>query len=321
VRPGYSPALERIVMRALAQKPEERYQSARELQVDLEAFVHDERIRVSPAALAEWMEQNFGPKQEIWHTLPQPADAQATGGGREATAATKLTSRPDVINGIPFAEIMGVSLPIEVSAPVRPRRAGWLWPLSAIVLLALSGGAWWLTRGLRGGPPVAAAPSQVVLVAEQGNVAVERAAPAPAPAEAPAPPSPAPSTTPVSAAAAPSPAPAPVAPHPKRSAEASGAPRGESFSATFAHREGDIRRCFLTHTDGAAATEISLRFDVERDGHVAALAVLPASVGTSPLGACLAAVGKSTVFPRQSAPLTFRIPLTVQREPAGKSGP
>src|SRR5262245_23174009 len=39
VRPGYPSALERVVMKALAKKKDERYQSAREMQGELEAFV------------------------------------------------------------------------------------------------------------------------------------------------------------------------------------------------------------------------------------------------------------------------------------------
>ena len=62
VRAGYPARLERIVMKALAKKREERYQSAREMQADLEAFVRDERIPVSQIALAEWMERLFADK-------------------------------------------------------------------------------------------------------------------------------------------------------------------------------------------------------------------------------------------------------------------
>src|SRR6185369_4355542 len=89
--PGYPAALERIVLRSLARAPEDRYQSARELQLELEAFVHEERIRLSPAALAEWMEKTFGPKQEIWHSLPAPPPAPAEPSvPREGTARTKV---------------------------------------------------------------------------------------------------------------------------------------------------------------------------------------------------------------------------------------
>jgi hypothetical protein len=162
----------------------------------------------------------------------------------------------------------------------------------------------------------------VVLVAERGNVAVENGAPVtpPAPtAVAPtAPPPPVAPARPPPVAAAAAAAPSPRA---KRASEPSGGAHPASFSATFGRRENDIRRCFVDHPDATGTTEISLRFSVEQDGHVGALAVLPASVAGSSLGACLAAVGKSTVFSKQAAPLTFRIPLTVQRETAGKSGP
>src|SRR5262249_8209170 len=47
VRPGYPPALEAIVMRALEKRREDRYQSAREMQADLEEFVREERLPVS----------------------------------------------------------------------------------------------------------------------------------------------------------------------------------------------------------------------------------------------------------------------------------
>ena len=66
----------------------------------------------------------------------------------------------------------------------------------------------------------------------------------------------------------------------------------------------------------AGVGEVSLRFDVERDGHVSAVKVLPAAIADAPLGACLTKVGKSTVFSPRAAPLTFRIPLTVQLQGA-----
>jgi serine/threonine protein kinase len=59
IKPDYPKALEQIVMRALAKKRDERYQSARELQADLEDFVREERIAVSPVSLARWMQLLF----------------------------------------------------------------------------------------------------------------------------------------------------------------------------------------------------------------------------------------------------------------------
>jgi len=59
---GYPPALETIVMRALEKDREKRYQSAREMQADIEAFVRDARLPVSSIALAEFMKGLFEEK-------------------------------------------------------------------------------------------------------------------------------------------------------------------------------------------------------------------------------------------------------------------
>jgi eukaryotic-like serine/threonine-protein kinase len=62
IRAGYPPELEAIVMRALAKDRNERYQSARDMQAALEAFVRRERIPVSNIALTEFMQNLFEEK-------------------------------------------------------------------------------------------------------------------------------------------------------------------------------------------------------------------------------------------------------------------
>ncbi|MFI5290963.1 MAG: serine/threonine protein kinase, partial [Polyangia bacterium] len=64
--PGYPPALEKIVLRALEKERDKRFQTARELQAELEALVREGRLYVSPIALQQFMEQVFGPKIEAW---------------------------------------------------------------------------------------------------------------------------------------------------------------------------------------------------------------------------------------------------------------
>jgi serine/threonine-protein kinase len=78
VRPGYPAALERVVMKALAKKREDRYQSAREMQGDLEAFVREERMPVSQVSLTRWMQSLFEEKlaqqKEALQDIKQLAD-------------------------------------------------------------------------------------------------------------------------------------------------------------------------------------------------------------------------------------------------------
>ena len=71
--PTIRPSSSAIVMRALEKDPDKRYASARDLQLELEAFARDRRLHISSAGLADWMETSFGPKREIWHSLPAPA--------------------------------------------------------------------------------------------------------------------------------------------------------------------------------------------------------------------------------------------------------
>ena len=65
-RAGYPPAIERIVMRALARSPDERYQTARDLQLELEAYALENRLPISAVARAAEMHALFGKKVEAW---------------------------------------------------------------------------------------------------------------------------------------------------------------------------------------------------------------------------------------------------------------
>jgi tRNA A-37 threonylcarbamoyl transferase component Bud32 len=67
IDPSYNPKLERIVMHGLEKERDKRYQTAREMQADLESLVREERLYVSPIALQQFMEHVFGHKIEAWH--------------------------------------------------------------------------------------------------------------------------------------------------------------------------------------------------------------------------------------------------------------
>src|SRR6266542_1326097 len=62
VKRDYPPDLEAILMRTLTRYPEDRYQSARELQIDLERFVHAAHLHSSALSLSAFMHRSFGDK-------------------------------------------------------------------------------------------------------------------------------------------------------------------------------------------------------------------------------------------------------------------
>jgi serine/threonine protein kinase len=64
--PAYPPELEHIVMRALARDLRQRYQSAEQLQIDLEQFALDHRLAVSAVSMAIEMRTLFRDHVEAW---------------------------------------------------------------------------------------------------------------------------------------------------------------------------------------------------------------------------------------------------------------
>lgn len=59
VHPSYPGELEAIVMRALQLSPDARYDTARDLQIDLEEFAREYKLAISSARLASFMEELF----------------------------------------------------------------------------------------------------------------------------------------------------------------------------------------------------------------------------------------------------------------------
>jgi serine/threonine protein kinase len=64
LRPDYPPSLEAITLKALAKPREQRYQSARELQVDLEGFAREHRMAISAISLSSYV-QELRPKAAL----------------------------------------------------------------------------------------------------------------------------------------------------------------------------------------------------------------------------------------------------------------
>ncbi|MCA9712545.1 MAG: serine/threonine protein kinase, partial [Myxococcales bacterium] len=69
VRPDVPVDLERIIMKALTVDKDRRYQTARELQLDLEHFARDHKLRATPSALGELMHYLFRPEPFPWGAL------------------------------------------------------------------------------------------------------------------------------------------------------------------------------------------------------------------------------------------------------------
>ncbi len=112
IRPDYPPALEAVVMRALAGDPEQRYQNAVELQIDLEDFAREARLPVSSARVGKFMRELFA--DEIQQTAAQlqaeRLDAATSGQAPIPVAASNSAA----IDRTVVEPVDGVEIPSEL---------------------------------------------------------------------------------------------------------------------------------------------------------------------------------------------------------------
>jgi serine/threonine protein kinase len=321
----YPPELEAIVLRALSRDRDQRYQSARDLQLALEEVARGRGLVTSTATLGEWMTHTFGPKLEPWITAPieerpDPVAAAEAGsaGGNEGSGGDPLDHQPTNYKAriptrnpprIPTIDRGPALAPLPGGEtdgdPAAGRRwARWIAGHRAAALVALGGALIFAGTGLA--------------VHHWSRPATQATAATPAPvAPPPAASASAPPLVATSNAAGDDGRPPPA---PRRSAGRRNATRGpaeskpQAFSSTFARKENDLIACFASHSDAAArAPQISVRFHVGVDGAVNGAEVLPPEVAATALGQCVARVARSAHFEPQPSPVTVRIPVTVRR--------
>jgi serine/threonine protein kinase len=129
VCPNYPPELERIVMKGLRRNPKERYQTAQEVQIDLEQFAIDHDISTSPRSVANLVKDLIG--------------AGVATSGVEWQQIADLDD-PVTVSGSSAHRELGVDATSPGVPPSQSRAR--LVALSAVVLLlcAIPLALWWL---------------------------------------------------------------------------------------------------------------------------------------------------------------------------------
>jgi serine/threonine protein kinase len=135
---AYPPALERIVMRALQKRKEERYPSARALQGELERFVRDRRVALSSAELGTWMQGVF-------------KDRGDTHRNEVIAAQQRRWAEGAVDSGASVSQSLAPSSTAPTEA-LAPSPAGWkgraTWGAVAAALTLLTGTVLYMGRGI-----------------------------------------------------------------------------------------------------------------------------------------------------------------------------
>jgi serine/threonine protein kinase len=150
IKRDFPPALELIVMRALEKRPEDRYQTAEEMRVDLEEFLADEGLRTGSRRMAQYMKEIFppadspAPKAAVASPAPSESggvpldvrvrdDSEELNFDRRAPMSLRFEAAPTEEEhagsryAAPIPKDEGVSGPVLVTVPsaaLRPKRNG-----------------------------------------------------------------------------------------------------------------------------------------------------------------------------------------------------
>jgi len=244
VQPDVPPVLARIVRRALAPAPEDRYESAYEFQRELEQYLATRPAAYGTRALADFMSAHFAQTREVMH---RTIESGIAGGGRDTTSRRLITSETSTTISTTGIRPAPASAPESVSdtsippagpgtgAPAPRGRAplgrGAALGIAVVALAAVGVGAYLAARG--SGPPLETAvvavgtapgsqrrPEPAGPARPEAPVAAGPGAPVPEPGLAPARPA---EALAVASAAVPAPAAQPTAPMAPRPAAAAGA--------------------------------------------------------------------------------------------------
>jgi serine/threonine-protein kinase len=294
LRADVSPALAQVIARGIAKKRDERFATAADLAKALRAARNatpdEARRELGEAARRDFLD----PEIAILLDVPDLAGLETLWHGEVPDFSE--TAREPHVSGIATAAELRLRSnpppePEPAPPPARPLRAP-LYAAAAVAVLGVAGGGAWVA--LR--DPGLAADGPVVVVVDRTARSDAGSAPR---ADVDA------------ASAVPD---AYVAP-PTRDDDAPHAPRARAaVEAPFRARASDIGRCFTMHVrEVGGAPELTVRFEVDGDGTVQRASIAPSELESTPLGACLLEVARTTRFAASGAPISFRVPLGARR--------
>jgi eukaryotic-like serine/threonine-protein kinase len=309
-RPDVPPAIEAAVMKALSRSRDDRFASAGEFAEALRkgaTWSERDAAREFTAQIAQDFTGELPERLGLESLALRDAAWREAQDSSDTSRVALSTSPPDLRSAITkrdsgTAPSTTAELPQGAQgAAVRPssRVALWFGVAAAVALVAVL--AVVLLR-----PSNANAPAPII-VEKQSLIE---------PAATPVTP-----TTPgtlapgARAASASAPAATPSAPTPSASAAAksdSGSTR-RTLASAFQRRQGAIQHCFTQNPDALAETQrISVRFEIDRNGHVVSSTLSPPSLAGQPLGACILGVARGTDFGPQSEAMSFVIPISAR---------
>jgi serine/threonine-protein kinase len=191
VNPKIDPELEQIVARALAPKPENRYQTAKELRKDIETYLASRTERLNPRRIGEWVAELFEKERKNLTRVIQQQLSSGGGDGSIAQLAPRVASSGESSPSASAARGFALSSPPPSMPPERAASVS----IPSAAVRALKPNRW-LAIGLGAGGAIAlftlilvivilANPSEGEVTAVPATPTVPRVAATPVPADKP----------------------------------------------------------------------------------------------------------------------------------------
>ena len=314
VRPGVSPELEAIVARAMSKDRAKRFASAKDFARELrrvQLVPEDEATRALSAmaksdyaAIPVRAGASLSDLEEAWRnptSVGIPASEPRLRAAQGSSMA--LGEAPTQLHS---ADAIVVRTDLQPQPPPPQPRSRAMLAIVAAAMVALVGAG----AGLAIYVGRRTDDAKILVIERNTNAS---ASPEPSPSTSPETPGPRATDAPggtasVSSSSSSSTSLAQVKP------SKPAAPSGDPLSAAFAKNQPEIEGCFRDNAaSGGGASDVSVRFTIDKDGVVQRAELSPPDLAGAPLGQCILGVARKTRFPPQSAPATFRIPLRARK--------
>jgi serine/threonine-protein kinase len=307
LRPDVPLAIAAAITKAMARDPADRFAGVGEFAEALRngaTWSERDAAREFAAQVADDFTGNLPERLGIESLAVRDAAWREAQDISDTSRVGLSTSPPDLRSAI------GPSTTAELPRGARDRAArrgsrewAWIGLGAAAILAALAAIVVFVLRPTNASAPAPIIVEKQTLIDPTPTAAAPSATPATAAPSAPATPVVTPPSAPASASTTATSAPAKSEPAATR----------RTLASAFQRRQGAIQHCFTQSPDALSETQrLSVRFDVDRSGHVVSAALNPSSMQGQPLGACILAVARSTDFGPQPDAVSFTIPISAR---------
>ncbi len=328
LRPGLSPPVAHVALRALSRDPDRRFPSARDMGEALDEAIGASGGVWKTSQVSDYLMQHFGSLVEERRRDVQTGISQANRLRRPRTTTgapgllEKTPARPSEPTPAETAPALepdafaadtrrDTGARREAAAPERTSRTR-VWVGSIAIAAALGGGGVFAYNQLGGRGTVE--PTKVVVLGgeietDDGRVARagqrgKQGVSGDAEESPTAPPAAAPDAGAAAGKAA-------LA---SGSGSSKGKPERDPYRAQLARHQDRIRTCFNQNaTTVSGAPELALSLSIDDAGSVLDAGLIPADLESTPLGECLLGVARGVTFGKQDGEVKVTIPLKVKR--------